>query len=255
MKISTAYFSATNTTKAIVTAIAKELGTEVTHYNITNNHLHEEIEIAPEDVLLVGMPVYAGRIPALAVDSLKQFKGRHTPVILVAVYGNRAVDDAFVEMQDLFEARGFFVMAAGSFIAQHSIFPKTAKGRPDASDFQKIKEFSQHCLKNLQQGISADARSVSLPGNRPYKTPGSIPLKVVTSSRCKECGACIKACPAGAIPADNPHVTDFEKCIHCARCIQICQEHARHFDGLLYKVAAWKFGRKCKVRLEPEFYF
>ena len=258
MKIFTAYFSATNTTKTIVKEIADALGGDVTNYNLTNKQVcdgNREVLIAPEDVLLVGMPVYAGRIPAVVVDALKCFKGSHTPAILVAVYGNREIDDALVEMQDLVESNGFFVAAAASFIAQHSIFPRTAKGRPDASDHLKIKNFGKLCKEKLQNGFSIEEKSVDLPGNRPYKTPGDIPLKVVTDANCVECQACVSVCPVDAIPAENPHVTDYDKCIHCGRCIHTCSVHARHYGGLLYHVAGAVFSWKNRKRKEPQFFF
>ena len=255
MKIYTSYFSATHTTKSIVTALAKEMGIPAQTYDITSRPLTAEITVPEDAVLLVGMPVYGGRIPHVAVKSLQQFKGHHTPAILVAVYGNREVEDALVEMQDIMEGNGFYIMAAATFVAQHSIFPHTANGRPDASDMQKVSEFAHRCTKLWEQGIPADAQSVSLPGNRPYKTPGNIPLKVMTSSACVECNACIKVCPVNAIPADNPHVTDYDKCIHCGRCIYHCAEHARHYGGLLYKVAGAAFGWKNRKRKEPQFFF
>ena len=255
MKISTAYFSATNTTKTIVTRIAKTMSNDVQYYNLTNKSPQGQIFVPETEVLLVAMPVYAGRIPSVATDALKQFKGTHTPAILVAVYGNREFDDTFVEMQDILEANGFFILAAGAFIAQHSIFPHTAKGRPDEADFEKINEFSQRCLHSLNQGWTAATQSISLPGNRPYKAPGDIPLKVTTTSKCTECHACINVCPVNAIPKDNPHVTDYDKCIHCGRCMYVCETHARHYRGMLYYVAGAIFGWKNRKRKEPQFFF
>lgn len=255
MKIYTTYFSATNTTKTIVSKIVKVLGTDIKEFNLTNKALKEDVLLQENDLLVIGMPVYAGRIPNVAVESLKRFKGTHNPAILVAVYGNREFEDALVEMQDIVESNGFFVMAAGTFIAQHSIFPHTAKGRPDASDLMKIKEFAQHCKTLTEMGFSKNERSVAIPGNRPYKVPGNIPLKVVTDSSCIECQACIKVCPVSAIPTDNPHVTNYDKCIHCGRCIYVCKEHARHYKGLLYKMAGAAFGWKNRKRKEPEFFF
>ena len=255
MKLYTSYFSATHTTKSIVTKLTRELGIPTQSFDITSRPITEEIMLPSDAVLLIGMPVYGGRIPHVAVKSLQQFKGSHTPVILVAVYGNREVEDALVEMQDIMEANGCYVMAAATFIAQHSIFPHTAKGRPDSSDQLKISEFALRCKKILEQGVPADAQSISLPGNRPYKTPGDIPLKIVTSSACVECNTCIKVCPVGAIPLDNPHVTDYDKCIHCGRCIYYCGEHARHYGGLLFKLAGAAFGWKNRKRKEPQFFF
>ena len=255
MKINTAYFSATNTTRSIVKEIAGILSTNIKEFNLTNKPLDNEIHITSDEALLVGMPVYGGRIPNIVVDSLKHLKGSHSPVILVAVYGNREFEDALVEMQDLMEANGFYVIAAGAFIAQHSIFPHTAQGRPDSADHIKISEFATRCKRLLEEGCSEPAANIILPGNRPYKIPGDIPLKVKVSSKCTECGACIQVCPVKAISADNPHITDHEKCIHCGRCIYVCSAHARHYGGLLYKVAGFAFGRKNKFRKEPQFFF
>lgn len=47
------------------------------------------------------MPVYAGRVPALAVERLKGMKTSGVKCVIVAIYGNRAYEDALVEMQDV----------------------------------------------------------------------------------------------------------------------------------------------------------
>lgn len=47
------------------------------------------------------MPVYACRVPALAVERLKGMKTSGVKCVIVAVYGNRAYKDALVEMQDV----------------------------------------------------------------------------------------------------------------------------------------------------------
>ena len=47
------------------------------------------------------MTVYAGRVPALAVERLKGIKTSGVKCVIVAVYGNRAYEDALVEMQDV----------------------------------------------------------------------------------------------------------------------------------------------------------
>ena len=78
--------------------------------------------------------VYAGRIPAISAESLRHFTGKHTPAIIVCTYGNRAYDDALLELRDIVEEQGFIVVSAGAFIAQHSIFPHVGTGRPDIRD-------------------------------------------------------------------------------------------------------------------------
>ena len=52
-------------------------------------------------MVVISMPVYAGRVPALAVERLKGIKTSGVKCVIVAVYGNRAYEDALVEMQDV----------------------------------------------------------------------------------------------------------------------------------------------------------
>lgn len=45
-------------------------------------------------------------------------KGNNTPAIIAAVYGNRHYDDALLQMKDILTEQGFYVIAAGAFIAE-----------------------------------------------------------------------------------------------------------------------------------------
>ena len=59
-----------------------------------------------------GVPSYAGRVPEMAVRSLRSFLGNNTPAIIVSVYGNRAYDDTLIELTDLMESHGFKLLSA-----------------------------------------------------------------------------------------------------------------------------------------------
>ncbi len=249
------YFSATYTTRRIVRRLAEQMGGAAVEYDITQSAPDKDITLEPDDLLIAGMPVYAGRIPMAAAQALRSFKGRHTPAVAVCVYGNRAYDDALLELADVLCRNGFATAAAGAFVAQHSIFPAVGQGRPDEQDMARIDEFAQHCRDILDEASDAQSLSTIRPkGNRPYKTPGKIPLHPSASRRCTACGVCVKLCPAQAIPADAPRTTDKTKCISCGRCIVVCPVKARRFGGLLYTVAAQKFAKACAARREPEVF-
>ncbi|MDH6305169.1 ferredoxin [Parabacteroides sp. PF5-5] len=250
------YFSATNTTQKIVRHISTQLDGDIKEYNITRQAPEAEVVLDNSDLLIVGMPVYAGRIPAITLPALHQFKGNGTPAIIVCVYGNREYDDALLELKDVVEANGFKVVSAGAFIAQHSIFPQVGTERPDKKDMESITEFAQKSKQIIDSIDGLDTLHEIIPkGNRPYKVPGKLPLQPSGNRKCTACGTCVKQCPAQAIAADTPRKTDKEKCIACGRCIVVCPADARHFGGLLYKVAGRKFVKAHSARKDPEFYF
>lgn len=251
MKVTTLYFSATYTTKRVVEAVAAGVSNEVVSYDITNDTATDAVIIPREELLVVGVPVYAGRVPAMAVERLRRFKGEKTPAVVVAVYGNRHYDDAVLELHDIMTECGFRTVAAGAFIAQHSIFPKVGAARPDAEDLAEIKSFVEKSLAVL----SGDFGVIDLPGNRPYKVPGGIPIWPTASRKCNGCGACAKLCPTGAIDPAAPKGVNKEKCIKCGRCIVVCPTKARRFYGIKYSLAAARFNAAFAARRANEMWF
>ena len=79
-----------------------------------------QMRFSGEDFVIFGMPVYGGRLPALAAKRLAGLHGEQTPCVLVVTYGNRHYDDALVELQDLCEAQGFVVKGAAALVGRHT---------------------------------------------------------------------------------------------------------------------------------------
>jgi len=71
-----------------------------------------EYRFTAEDVCIVSVPSFGGRVPAKEAERLSLLGGNGAKAILIAVYGNREFEDTLVEMQDLMEAAGFVPVAA-----------------------------------------------------------------------------------------------------------------------------------------------
>lgn len=252
-KVSVVYFSASYTTQKIVRWIGQELKPSFEEYDITRKQIASDIFLDTNEVLIVGMPVYAGRIPQKVVNSLKRFKGNDTPAILAVVYGNRDYEDALLELKDIVEDNFFKVISAGAFIARHSIFTPIASSRPDAGDKEIIKAFAQKSLDLINKVTSiTDVPSLEIKGNRPYRKPGQFPIFPTTDESCNQCGKCARLCPAKAIPLDQPETTDTDKCWSCGRCLVICPQHSRAFRGEFYEEKLDFFMTHFSERKEPE---
>lgn len=257
ISVKSVYFSATNTTKKIAQTFTSHFGSEVTEYELITAPIKEIIHMLPTELLVVSMPVYAGRIPKVAAESLRLFRGTDTPVIVIAVYGNREYDDALVEMKDIVETNGFKVIAGAAFIARHSVFPSVSTTRPDAKDKATIAEYAQKCQAKINDISNIQLlKEVKLPGNRPYKeVGGGMPIYPTADANCTKCGKCYSLCPVKAIPENDFTTVNPEKCIRCGHCIQICPTRARNYYGEIYQTASAKFhSAYSKPEKEPEIY-
>lgn len=160
--------------------------------------------IATDDLAVISMPVYAGRVPTLAVERLKNIKSSGAKCIIIAVYGNRAYEDALVEMQDIATETGFQVVAAVAAIAEHSICREYATGRPDDADARELASLGVAIFEKIKR--DTHFKSLTLPGNRPYKQGCTGPFPTA-NERCTNCGTCARLCPTDATSIDSPQKT------------------------------------------------
>ena len=241
------YFSPTEHTREVVQRLAVLLAEDAHLHDLTSYERGSLVRsFAPEDVIVVGVPVYGGRIPALAAERLQQTKGNQTPAIAVVTYGNRDYEDALLELKTILEQNGFVVIGAAAVIAEHSIVHSIGHDRPDEADWSQIEQFAAQMQQKLEQN---QLHSVAVKGSY-----DGIPLKPKASHACVSCGFCARECPAGAIPESNPRKTDHKKCISCMRCVTYCPQAARSLNKLLWMAVANKLEKACSLRRENEFF-
>ena len=202
--------------------------------------------IDKEDQVLIAMPSFGGRAPAVAIERLKKIAGNGAKCTLVCVYGNRAYEDTLVEMEDAAKESGFQVVAAVAAVAEHSVMPQYAAGRPDASDKKQLEQFAEQ-IAGKSEAV------VSIPGNRPYKKAGGAGLVPKVNKSCTKCGLCAESCPVQAIDPAS-FAANAKKCISCMRCVKQCPEKARKVNGAMVSIAAMAMKKACSVRKENELF-
>ncbi len=267
------YFSPTGGTKKVADLVCQTLfqGQEITQIDLSQpEEDFFKYKFESGDVCVIAMPSFGGRVPAMACKRLAELSADKTRAVLLAVYGNREFEDTLVEMEDVLSEKGFECVAAISAIAEHSIVRQYGIGRPDEKDETELAEFAGQIKRYLEEGskqsqpdkkrpdssrqIDSSNCTAWIPGNRPYKKLGTVPMKPQADDTCLKCGTCAAKCPVQAIPPQRPWETDGEKCISCMRCLAICPAHARKLDADRLAGLAERLKNVCSGRKENRLY-
>ena len=255
-KVYGVYFSPTGGTRAYVTALAGLLSCEAEEIDLTAREERARDHVfGPEDLVILGAPVYAGRLPQLEGGIFERLRGDGTPAVFNVSYGNRAFEDALLEEQDICQAHGFHGIAAGAWIAPHTFSGRIGSGRPDGADLEKVRDFAAGVRALLERPDWRTCR-LTVPGDRPYRPARRVEVHPAGDESCTRCMACVSRCPAGAIPPESPRSTDTGRCISCLACVKNCPAGARAVAGPAFpKMVEGLEGRLLSPRREPELYY
>lgn len=250
-RICAVYFSATGCTKTQVSVLAERLATHcslpIEHMDFTLPQGREKpMAFQKTDIVVIGTPVYAGRVPNLLLPTLNAMEGNGALVIPMVSYGNRSADDALVELRNITKERGFYPVGAASFVGEHSFSHNMASGRPDASDRTIAKGFADQIWHKIEKITDVSAiepfwirgNNPPAPYFRPTDGEGNfIDIRRVKPKTheniCDKCGVCAKHCPMGSIPQDDL-TTCTGICIKCNACVRLCHTGAKYFDDPNY---------------------
>ncbi len=269
------YFSPTDTTRQVAIfmaeRMAKSMGVTYSTHDYTLPGGREAIfDFAEDELVIWATPVYAGRIPNKTLDYVKEaLHGNQTPMIPVAVYGNRSVDHGLSELTGIMKDNGGIPIGGAAIVARHTFSDILAAGRPDASDYEQMEAFCQEMAgKLLDENADFTACNLIVPGEehpeRYYvpKMENGEPAKflkakpVVNEVACDGCGICEKVCPMGSNLVDNE--TKVSKtagiCIKCQACIRSCPKRARTFEDEAFLSHVRMVEQNFIERKEPAFF-
>lgn len=256
-------FSPTGTGKRVCQSISSGMGTknpeiiDITYPETRTGFIaNPDKYLSHTDHLIVGAPVYVGKLPIQVIECLKAMNGKGKHCTSVVVYGNRDYGIALRSMVAILSENEFDVIAAGAFIGQHSykdIIP-VAMGRPDTFDLDKAFKFGETISK---AGKSIEINRVPVQLDVFSRSKSYFPLKpVYYQNLCNQCGDCAETCPTGIISADtggyiNKKAT--KNCIGCMACVAKCENNARvNNANFLMKFFIKRVLKKAsQIRTEP----
>ncbi|MGL5315050.1 MAG: EFR1 family ferrodoxin [Peptostreptococcaceae bacterium] len=238
-KVKLIYFSATNNTSVVLKAISSKISNEVEEYDITlpENRI-KKLDFDENDIVIIGVPVYAGRVPKFLTPYINKIKGNKTKAVFVVTYGNRDYEDALLELKDVFEENGFVGIAGATFVGEHSSTSLLATNRPNYEDIYTALKFGEMINEKLNSIKSMNSiKKLEVPGNYPYvvKSIAMAHIAPETSEVCVQCKLCYRHCPTKAISLDDCKVVNVNKCIKCCSCVKRCPLIAKSINHPGYK--------------------
>lgn len=256
MQIVSIVFSPTGGTQKIVSLLSEGLRLKCEVVEASLIDLAEPApELSPEiqadDLVMIAMPSFGGRAPAVAIERLSRLNGHGAKTVIVCVYGSRAYEDTLVEMQDAAREANFDVFAAVSAVSRHSMLPTLASKRPDVWDEDMMEQFAEKIADKWKRG--ALPALLELPGNRPYKVWNGAIVPYATDA-CMHCGICAENCPTQAIAVDQPCVVNKEACAFCMRCVRFCPIGARMIDPNTVATLTERLRPMCDPDRENELF-
>jgi len=269
------YFSPTGSTRRIVQTIAQGTGMPVAApISVTTPRERDSFSGQIDgDLLIVGVPVYTGRVPSFVLSPLSKVDGADRWALPVAVCGNVRMGTCLVELCAILKRQGFTIPAAGNFVAQHSFacedFPM-AEGRPDQDDLRQAAGFGRRVADKIAQDPeditciyggslyirmyvsgSTEATGFVSMGERHRAT---IRVSEHNAKLCDDCRNCVEVCPTGSIDPES-YVIDDESCIRCFACTSVCASGAKmKMVQPVEQLAAW-FRHRSAERGEPLLFF
>ena len=266
MRASVLCFSPTGSTRAVCVEVARGLGDgapallDLTLPDGRAAALDDSSHLALLfEHVVVGIPVYLGKIPPLAAGVLSRIRGHGRRASAVAVYGNRDFGVALRRLCEVLTEGGFQLVSAAAFIGEHSysgIIP-VAVGRPDEADLDAARHFGACSSQvattlspsQVEEQLDVFSRSDSFAGLHPTYSPQA----------CTDCGDCCAACPAGIIAEGTGGYVDADhedRCIGCMACVRACPSDGRTLSaGLAQRLMVRMVLREAaRKRQEPRVF-
>lgn len=269
-KVWSMYFSGTGTTEKVVKKLAniigKDLGVERGNIDFTLKEMREkEYNFTPEDIVIFGTPVIAGRVPNVLLNFLSTIKGNGASVVPIVLFGNRNYDDALIELRDILKEDGFIPVSAGAFVGEHSFSSELGKGRPDEEDFKVAKFLAEKIIENIENKKYLE-KDLFVKGEAPYRyyyqprdskgNPIDIrKVKPKTNMElCDRCGLCVKLCPMSSIEKESVDIVS-GICIKCCACVKKCPHGAKYFDNSNFIFHKEELEYEYERRAEVEIFY
>ncbi len=136
------------------------------------------IKVDEETVVVIGMPVYVGKIPLPAAEALRKIAGNGAMTITSVSYGGRSYGNALFELKSLAEDCGFRPIGAGAFLISRMARRGGSRGSA-ALDAEAMSEFSKAAAAKIRRLAGCEIEELKIKP-APLEVSGKMPVHKIS---------------------------------------------------------------------------
>ena len=137
------------------------------------------IKVDEETVVVIGMPVYVGKIPLPAAEALRKIAGNGAMTITSVSYGGRSYGNALYELKSLAEDCGFRPIGAGAFLISRMARRGGTHGYAMAPDAEAMSEFSKAAAAKIRRLAGCEIEELKIKP-APLEVSGRMPVHKIS---------------------------------------------------------------------------
>ena len=137
------------------------------------------IKVDEETVVVIGMPVYVGKIPLPAAGALRGIAGNGAMAITAVSYGGRSYGNALFELKSLAEDCGFRPVGAGAFLISYMARRGSAHSSAPALDLEAMAEFSNAAAAKIKRLMGCEIEELRIKP-APLEVSGRMPVHKIS---------------------------------------------------------------------------
>ena len=135
----------------------------------------ERIDLDDETVVVIGAPVYVGKVPLPAVRALDKFNANGAVAVAAVTYGARTYGNALYELQHYAEVHGFKVIGAGAFSMDRRRHSEMSGKGEFAGDIDTVVSFSKAAAAKIMRLSGSEIEGLKIKP-APLEVAGRLPV-------------------------------------------------------------------------------
>jgi len=139
----------------------------------------DSISVDDETVVVIGMPVYVGKIPLPAARALRKISGNDALTIAAVSYGGRSYGNALFELNSLAEDCGFKPVGAGAFLVNYMAVRGKAKGSAPMLDLDSMSDFVKAATDKIKRLAGCEIEELKIKP-APLEVSGKMPVHKIS---------------------------------------------------------------------------